>query len=527
MARTSLLQDGRRPPLRQLVYAVVLFAAVVGLPQGAMAQDLQAIRAAGTGIAVASTDATVAFRPQSDFSLDLQFGSAHVVAVDEVIESAVHVGPSTSSAANTGDRRDESPSDATAGSVAAATATDGDAVAIVVPLDGSPSQARASTSGAFSVGSVGEQKLESSHAVSSAAVNQQTFAYYEYTAPASLEWSTTAATDLQVRGDFELYLWGIPFQLTVGGASSSHATGFASEPDPSTGGLTTDDHHRYVRFLVHDGTLDLSSADGAVSLFGASMDAQPSELTFQSADGSGPADGGSFTADGGPVTATRGDYHLVYKPGGMGIDVTQAPARASGPYVQFTPTPWSKQPWFAPLLGLSMAMVGLTASAYAYPTIHGTRHLRYMEDLTGTPRALGWRKSRAEGYALMAAAAEDAGHMRRAALWMALAIRFDPHDPAKRLDLGVFQAARGRHQAALRHFAAAHTGFLEVGDSEDMAHNAYEAARAASIVRDQDQALDWLRIAVQADPAIAAQIGLDPAFASLRETSDYAAMTRV
>jgi hypothetical protein len=458
--------------------------------------------------------------------LDISLGDGRAVLVDEVIEESIHLPGGSGSIVSNGHTRTEAPEEASGGSAYATRASDGDAIVIVVPIDGMPLAVRTRTAGEFRIDANEAQVVESSHTITQSAVNEKTFQYYEYAAPASLEWSAQGETTLQAKGDFELYMWGVPFSLRTHDGTTERVTGYQSEPDSTTGGLTTNDHHRYARLLVHNGTLDLSTPGGLVALFASSIDAQPADVTFQSTDGTAPVQGGSFTADGGPVTATSGDYHLSYKPGGMDIDVTQAPMHASGPYVQFTPTPWHRQPWFLPTLGASIALVGLTVSAYAYPTVYGTRHLRYMESLTGKPRAVGWRKSRAEGYALMAAAAEDGGHMRRAVLWMALASMLDPHDPTKRLDLGIFQASRGHPRVALRHFAAAHKGFLEAGDNDDMAHNAYEAARAACLVHDQDQAIDWLRIAVQADPAVAGLIGLDPAFASLRETDDYAALTR-
>lgn len=518
--------NGRSPSSGRVAISWATVLVAVCLAPLVAAEDLQAARALGAGGLANAAEATVFVAPgAAEFALDVSVGQGTVLLVDEVAEQSVHAPGSDDAVASQSGARHETPLESQEGFVSATESTDGDAVIIVAPLTGGMT-VQASTARAFKVEPVEAQVLESSHAVSNMAVSPGgiPFQYYEYSVPDLLRWEADSDTAIIVAGSFEVYLWGIPFTLADAHGARVYPTGYQAEPDASMGGLTSNDHYRYVRILVHGGSLDLTVAGAPVQMFASAIETNPSEVTFQGADGTIPSEGGSFSVDG-AVTANEGTYRLAYKPGGMDIDVTQPPLQASGPYVSFTALPWYKQPWFLPTLGGSIALAGFFAVTYVYPTASGTRHLRYMESLTGTPRARGWRSSRAEGYAMMAAAAEDAGHMGRAVLWMTLAAKLDPHDPAKRLDVGVFQAARGRYRAALRHFSSAHKGLLEAGDLENMAHNAYEAARAASLVGDASQALDWLRIAVQADPATAELIGMDPAFAALRETDDYASLT--
>jgi len=526
-ALRALAKAGNASPstARQATLVACVLLCLVALAPVASAQ-LSAARMTGTGAYVSAVGATVAFRPGAGFSLHVASASGHAVLVDESVPNAVQFPGTNDPFVSYSGQREERPFTADLASIDASAPSEGDAVALVVPLGGSQPVARATAGADFSVDSTPAKVIERSHARSQQVIGQSPFQYYEYAVPDSLEWTTKGSSTLRVDGAFEVYLWGIPFDVQDANGEAHVVTGYSSEPSEATRGATSDEHYRYAKLQVENGSVDVSADAATLSIFAAALDAQASQVTFQSTEGTAPVEGGSLSADGGPVTVSGGSYRLAYKPQGIGIDVSQPPSTASGPYMQFTPTPWQQRPWVQGMLGATVLALGLVGTVYAYPTVSGARHLRYMEGLTGKPRARGWHKSRAEGYALMAASAEDAGHMRRATLWMRLASAFDPHDPTKRLDLGIFLAARGRYAAALRHFGAAHQGLLEEEDMDNVAHNAYEAARAAAMVRDGTQALDWLRIALQADPQLAAQVGLDAAFASLRDSDDYAALTR-
>lgn len=508
--------------------ALTVLAILVLSAPPASASDLAAVRASGNGGVASGDDAVILVHPER-FTLDVAVGLGNATLIDEVSEAVIRAPSSDVGLYNLGStRHDELPLQADQSFLYARDVNGDDPVMVVAPLGASTLFAQLSTDGPFLVEPVAGHVIESSHVVSSdrAGLEPSKFRYYEYVAPEGLAWRSEQSTTLEITGDFELYFWGIPFTLTGPQGTSAYQTGYSVEPTPGQpAAVTTDDHYRYARITVRGGTLHLAADSADVTMFAQGISAQPEEVTFVGADGTMPGEGGRFTADG-KVTATQGAYTFAYKPGGMDVDVTRAPLTTSGPYVRFTPTPWHDASWVMPLMAASMVLVGLAATAYTYPTVRGLHQLRYMESLTGNPRERGWRKSRAEGYALLAAAAEDAGHLRRAILWMALASRLDPHDPMKRLDLGIFHAARGNLRRALRHFSRAHVGLLEAGDTDEMAHNAYEAARTATLVGEPDTAIDWLRIAIQADSSLAERAGLDPGFAALRDLDDYASLTR-
>lgn len=500
-------------------YAILASLGLLLVPAAA-AGDLQATGATGLG-GVTSADApTVRFRPDGPaFILDVSIGDGGLILVDEVIEHSWHLPGSDVSAAGQKTRA-ETPLDAPAHAAVATRSSDEDAVAVIVPVGRTPYASNVAAASEFSVEPVAAQVLEASHARSDTTVGNDPFEYYEFGVPDILRWESQAGANLRATGDFDIYLWGIPFTLTGANGTTEHRTGFSIEANDSTGGLTTDDHYRYARILVRGGSLDISG-DGTLEMFAPAFRARPLQVTFQGADGTVPGRSGTFRAEG-TVTSQAGAYQLVYQPGGMDIDVTEAPLQTSGPQVRYIPTPWHEGAWFLPILAVTILIVGSAAALYSHPTVSGLRQLRYMESLTGDWRQRGWRKARAHGYALMAAAAEEAGQPRRATLWMAFACRLDPDDPSKRIDLGILQAACGRHRAALRNFKAAYDDLLKTGDPDSLLHNAMEAAHAAAEGRLPEEAIEWLRIAVRLDASVTESIASDPVFARLRRRDDFA-----
>lgn len=509
---------------------VLLAAVVLLMVPAACAADFGATRASGDGGTIASNGAFIMAQVSHEHSLqvDLSAGEGAWRVVDEVVQNGLY-GPANGDAAlfsEGGDRMVLSGSLASSSVWGEGVRDDG--LLLAMPA-GVGHEAQVVPTGAFAVTPAGAQVVERSHAKGGSSVTRpggsSPFQYYEYTSPEGLRWSSASETTLRLTGDFDVYLWDIDFTVSGSDGTSLHRTGFSSEPRSDTNGLTTDDHFRYAILEVRGGSLTLTAAGDAVSLYAPAIGTEATQgLAFEEADGTIPTTNGILQVAG-PVETQAGSFLLQYRPGGMDVDVTQSPASATGPYVSFTPTPLSDHPAFLPVIFGAIAMVGLCASAYAYPTVHGVRHLRLMEGLTGRPRARGWRAARAEGYALRAAAAEDAGHRRRAALWMVFATRLDPHDPEKALDAGIFLAAAGRDHRALRHFHTAHQGLFESGDLENVGRNAYEAAKASSRLGRRHEALDWLRIAAQADPGLLTEIRSEPSFHSLRDEPDYSSLT--
>lgn len=526
MTSTVPLRTARGRAMRALLFTSVALL----IAPAASAADFGATRAHGDGGTLASAGTFIlgqaprAASFQAELSVDM--GSWRVV--DEVVQNGVR-GPANSDSSLIsmgGDREIFS------GPLESSSAWSEDVrvggVLLVMPA-AAGHQAEVVPTGSFAVAPAGAQIVERSHVTPGPTITRpgatSQFEYYEYANPEGLRWSASSGMTLRLTGDFDVYLWDVDFTIAGPDGTSLHRTGFSSEPREDTNGLTVDDHYRYAILEIRGGSLTLTSEGDAVSLFAPAISTEATQgLSFEEAEGSIPTTDGILKVAG-PIETQSGSFLMRYRSGGMDVDVTKAPASATGPYTQFTPSPLSDHPAFLPAIFGAVALVGLCASAYSYPTLQGTLHLRLMENLTGRPRARGWRAARAEGYALRAAAAEDAGHRRRAALWMVLATRLDPHDPEKSLDAGIFLAAAGRDRRAMRHFKVAHQGLFEIGDLENVGHNAYEAAKASSRLGRRQEALDWLRIAAQADPGLLTEIRSEPSLHALRDEPDYSSLT--
>ena len=508
----------------------VLFAfALMGLlaAPGAAASDLEATRAAGKG---GQFDAEGLFivadgSQQAALGLDIRAIGGTWMVVDETVERTFH-GPQggEESVLSAGESR--SVQDGSLGAADLFTTRVGETAKILVMPSGAGHQTKVQVEGQSFVQPGTSQVVERSHATTAfaPASGASTFIYYEYSHPDGLLISAEFAT-YQVQGDFDVYLWDVDF--TVNGPDGLHAlaTGFTSTPRDDSLGLLSDEHYRYALLKIQGGELTLTVAGQGVSAASNHVAwTGPGTLTIEGASGTVATIAGRADVRG-PVTLDSGSFGLTYIPGAVAVDVRVAPNSASGPYVRVDPKAEEMGAWVLPLALAGMAVVGLCASTYSLPTVVGARHLRRMEGLTGRPRPRGWRAARAEGYALQAAAAEDAGHARRAAMWMVLAARLDPQDPEKAMDAGIFLAARDRPGRALPYFHRAHAAFVEVGDAENMAHNAYEAAKSSARLQRTAAALDWLRIALQADPGLNLDVGSEPIFHALRNEPDYASIT--
>jgi hypothetical protein len=402
-------------------------------------------------------------------------------------------------------------------------AVDETAVVLVVPK-GQGANTTLITSGSFAVETASGGILEKSHV--NPGGGPSNFPYYEYMVPAGLRTFTTGLAALESTGGFDLYVYGMELTLLSPNGENSYRAGCQIQQGTVDGtevpvGLVHDYYYRYAVFSVDEGIFAADLQAHQAHLHAQEMQVfTAGSVRLEGASGSMQTEAGEFQADGGPVIAESGTYPLAYEEGKMTVTPAKfvIVAGSSGFYVA-EPTKQTA-PWF-PMVGIAGI---LFVAAYTYPTARGASHLRRMELLTGRPRLTGWRTARAEGYAMMAAAAEDRGHMRRATWWMGLACRFDPHDPCKALDLALFAAAIGQHRRALTLFTRAHPGLVELGDVDDLGRNAYGAAISAATLDRTEPALDWLRIASQVDPGLMVSAGQDPAFTRLRGEADYASL---
>lgn len=500
---------------------VAFVAAILLLPATA-AMTAQTAMAAG-GL-VSARDATVLAKPGT-VGLDVQgsLSAGHWVLVDDSVVNTVPTpGQPGSLYGGEADRTTEEGE--LAGGTLQPVRFGDEATLIVVLRDGGA--ALTAVTGSYGVSPVDSRLLEESHSTSANNLGTPDYQYYAYSVSHVVQWGADASADVAIEGPFELYAWDIDIEFhSADGKTTSWTTGQKVEKNPDTAGLTEDKHRRYLQVSVEQGTLALATTGGVLEVFASQIETgTTAQMEFRGSEGDVDGGDGKFQAQG-PVAANGGSYRLSYQDGRIDVGVLREPKSVVGPQVTYVPDPLHERPWFAPVVLAAVLAACILLTAYGYPSLRGLSHLRTMESLTGTPRPQGWRKVRAEGFAYMAANAEDGGHVRMAARFMLLATRLDPHDPEKALDAGVFLQAAGRPRQALAFHQAAHAAFLAAGDRDNMAHNAYEAAKAVAGLGTPAHALDWLRIALEADPSLVHEVGSEPRFHGLRDEPDYASMT--
>jgi hypothetical protein len=396
-----------------------------------------------------------------------------------------------------------------------ASTREADATLLIQPLSADYRLAAASR-GPFTVGPVEDTLLEASHYWKASIPPQPD--YYEYRSDPALRVNLTRATTLALSGDLQLYVWGFTVLLS-GDRPIEFETGYTNRPAP-TGPVPLPDqvplrreYYNYTVLTLHGAEVTLRT-DAPARLFGDDFEAHAlGPATLVGAQGSLPAVGGTYhlsgdaTVDGGSFQwARRGD-------GAIGVRASHVDAAAGS--VSFVPTPLPDRWWFPYAMG-GGALGAVVAAALALPSVAGQ----------GSPvaGAGGWRGVRARGYARWALAADASSRYGRAAFWMGLAARASPRDASFLVERGIFLRLAGKPLPALRAHREAHD-LLRMLPDDSMAHNAYEAAKAAVAADLRVEALDWLRLAVEAEPALADEAQLEPEFAPLRDDPDYQSLT--
>lgn len=391
-------------------------------------------------------------------------------------------------------------------------ATVGEGLVIVRPL--SPSYvASIDHDGPFNLASISGEILEESHAWADYLPRHAT--YYQYVVNDTLRMGLEGSTKLEIRGDFQVYLWGIQGQINDGEENHQVWTGHKLVERQVVNGYEptfAEEQFTYATMAVYDGMLSYSGDDSSSVLYASEIGARSTEqVALSNTAGTIPAREGEYVVAGSSAV-NGGSFQWSHESdGSIGVKFLDTPGEVRGDSVAFQPAPLIERSWFLPV-ALAVMVLAAVVAAYLAPAVAGRRSADAGPGLGGL-RTAGFRR--------WAASADDRGHLRRAAFWAGRAHRSAPHDWDATLERAIYLAQVGRFSKALALHEAAHGGFQFLGDPEQLAHNAYEAARSAARLRRDEDAVDWLRVAVEADPGLAADMASDPSFATLRAFPDY------
>lgn len=488
----------------------LLFAAAAVAP--AAAAELAISGAQGTSLLVESKAAHV-FLPQAKgqpSSLLIQ-GSAWDVSliVDEVnstLDNPLRPGQYV--------LVDHRPADASftlpsGGQMTMDDVTDADAVILVKPLSNA-FKVSVTQDGPYSLGALESKTLEASHAWPATVPRHPR--YYEHVVADTLELDLRGKMDVHVEGDFQVYTWGVDLAFSEGGVIRHISTGHTVSSEHAAGQEMLARHERFAHAIItiHGGSLTHSSST-PVALYGNEFQASSFGLVeFQDAQGTVPARDGEYLVAG-TTKVEGGAYEWSHSESGVGVRFLDSGHVVQGDSVSFQPAPLVERGWFLPV-ALATLLAFALAAAYLAPAAAG-------RGAVDAPRGL--QNLRAAGFRRWASGAETHGHHRRAAFWATRAHRILPHDWDVALDRAIYLALLGRFTEALRLHAAAHAGFRLRNDGDQLGHNAYQAAKAAVRLGQDLEALDWLRVAAESEPALASDMAQDPVFATLRSHPDY------
>lgn len=373
----------------------------------------------------------------------------------------------------------------------------------------------ATSEGSYAAACIPKTVLESSHDIPDSAIQSHPD-YYEYTVGPSLDLNLTGGTTVRVTGDVEVYIWGFTATLQGDGAPMAVENGYTGKAVGDLPGAVPvwEEYYNYTVLRLHGAQVSLRAAV-PVHAYASAFDVQPAGQTeLMGATGSIGATGGTYRVSG-DASLEGSSFQWTQRDDGT-IGVRGAHVDSAQGSVSFVPTPWRDRWWFPWSIGAG-ALGTVAVAALALPSLSGLR-----SPINGETR--GWRGVRARGYARWALAADAGSRYGRAAFWMGRAARASPRDAQFLVERGIFLRLAGRPLPALEAHRAAHDLLSTLPDS-DMAHNAYEAAKAAVAVDLRVEALDWLRLAVETEPALAEEAQLEPAFAPLRSDPDYQSLT--
>lgn len=396
---------------------------------------------------------------------------------------------------------------------------------LLVPQVGVGYHVDARADGSLDVTGANDQVLERQHFETENAVGVESPHTYQYRAGTDLAATVRGEARYTLQGDFTLYLWGTTFGVTGDNGTQSHRTGSyetRSGMDAALG-VVVRQHNVYALLEVRDGTLTASGSDGA--LYGASLTLEVDGVAlFSDADGAISSSDGRHVLSGG-VVVEDGAYALSRDGGNVRVAVRDEPSSIRGATVTTEPaTPWP--------LGLGFGAAGLLLLAagvvHARPAaVAGMAQTRYRRISADPVRRMSWRELRADGHRRLGCRAEVRGEHRRVLWHLDRALRIEPDNPRTAVMRGTTLRRLGRHEEAVESHKHAHE-WLDIldPDRDDVAHNAYEAARACALSGRVLDTFHWLGIAVQADPDLAPELSMEPDFASVADTREFRSLVR-
>lgn len=348
--------------------------------------------------------------------------------------------------------------------------------------------------------------------------------YYEYRTGENLAVVLDGSAQHTVTGDFTIYLWGTAFQAATDGGVETYRTGFfetASDRDAGAGVLT-EQHYVHALLEVQDGTLTATGQGG--SYYGESITLSLDGIAmFTDADGDIATAGGRHVLSGGAVVE-GGSYDLSRGGSDVQVAVREAPLSVRGGTASTAPaTPSSVPLWVA-----AFALLAVVGTVHARPVaVAGVAQVRYRRIARHEVPRLSLRELRADGHHRLGCRAEVRGSYRLALWHLDRSVRVEPDNPEVFAMRGTILRRLGRHREAVESHKRAHE-WLDVcdGDGDDLAHNAYEAARACALAGRSADALHWLDIAVRADPDLCEELVMEPDFACVSETREFQAFMR-
>lgn len=515
----SYAKPGVATPVQRALVLTLLVALAAAGPVAATAGSFSASGVTGAGL-VAEGEGLLAIDVAGAQGAILSISGAfgRLVTINETVEESVRfpLDPDADINSIAGySRRYEATYELTQFAMALDAVTDEDAVSLL--SSGTGSTLQLTYDARFQAHEVEDHVVEASH-VLEPTDDFPAWQYYEYRSGDGVELSTVDGAEVLAQGDFEVYFWGQTLSYQDASQAGTVRTGYALE---RTDGqfreveFVRDEHSRYAVLTVTDGILQYTQSSGPLSLFSSSIEAEPEAVTYREASGSILTSEGRLSFNGDVVRAEGGAYRWALADDGLAVSVIKAPDSATATNGAFAaPDPGIALPsWTWGAVGV-LALVLL--AFYMVPTLRGGQTV---------PSGSGWKARRADGYASLAASAENAGWNRLATFLMAWSLRVVPADPLRMVDLAILRARIGRHDDALAMHEAAHGWLVDSGKGDDVAHNAYEAAKAAAVLGRSSQALDWMRMAIEADPGLVTRVGNEPAFARLRGDPDYASLT--
>lgn len=310
-------------------------------------------------------------------------------------------------------------------------------------------------------------------------------------------------TETTIEGSFLIYVWEADLRHVHDEGVSSYETGYKQTPTGSDSAVSSSEY-TYAKITVTNGMIRTGGhpEKAAINLYSQEVVVNNDDsVTYEQASGTIPtldgmynvSAGGEAVVEGGVAAWTTGEDTIevaflepTTKISGAEIVEEQPPASGS--------TSGQSSGTLIPLIGAGI-LVALVAGAYVTPNIVAKDE---------GPDA-SWRQKRARGYLVLARRAKENNHLHLASSMLCLSKRNNRKDPACRLLIATIHSDRGAHERALKARRRVHHLLTAEGlpDPDEVADNAYQAARIAAALEMKGRALHWLKIAISYNPDLA------------------------